>query len=58
MMPKRFSNLPDHLREPHQVAWSDLPPLYWKALGITLLLGLVTGLLWIGWRLFEVHVLR
>ena len=57
-MPKRFSNVPDHLREPHQVAWSDLPAFYWKALGVTLLLGLVTGLLWIGWRLFELHVLR
>ncbi len=57
-MPKRFSNVPEHLREPHQVSWSDLPPIYWKAFGIALLLGLVTGLLWIGWRLFELHVLR
>lgn len=57
-MPKRFSNVPEHLREPHQVSWSDLPPIYWKAFGIALLLGLITGLLWIGWRLFELHVLR
>ncbi len=57
-MPKRFSNVPEHLREPHQVSWSDLPPIYWKAFGVALLLGLVTGLLWIGWRLFELHVLR
>jgi len=57
-MPKRFSNVPEHLREPHQVSWSDLPPLYWKALGIALLLGFVSGLLWIGWRLFDLHVLR
>jgi hypothetical protein len=57
-MPKRFSNVPEHLREPHHVSWSDLPPIYWKALGITFLIGLVTGLLWIGWRLFELHVLR
>jgi hypothetical protein len=57
-MAKRFSNVPEHRREPHQVAWSDLPPLYWKALGITLLVGFVTGLLWIAWRLFDLHVLK
>jgi hypothetical protein len=57
-MPKRFSNMPDHLREPHDVAWSDLPPIYWKALGITVLLGLISGLLWIGWKLVDIHVLN
>jgi hypothetical protein len=31
--------------------------MYVKAIGITILLGLVTGLLWIGWRLFDLHVL-
>jgi len=57
-MTKRFSNVPEHLREPHQVSWSDLPSFYWKAIGITLLVGLVTGLLWIGWRLIDLHVLN
>ena len=57
-MPKRFSNMPDHLREPHDVAWSDLPPIYWKALGITVLLGLISGLLWVGWKLLDIHVLN
>jgi len=57
-MPKRFSNVPERLREPHDVAWSDLPALFWKAMGITVLLGLITGLIWIGWRLFDLHVLR
>jgi hypothetical protein len=57
-MPKRFSNIPDHFREPHDVAWSDLPPIYWKALGITVLLGLTSGLLWIGWKLLDIHVLN
>jgi hypothetical protein len=57
-MTKRFSNLPEHLREPHQIAWSDLPPVYWKVFGIALLIGFVTGLLWIAWRLFELHVLK
>jgi hypothetical protein len=57
-MPKRFSNRPEHLREPHQVAWTDLPAIYWKAFGIALLLGMVTGLGWIAWKLFEVNVLK
>ena len=57
-MPKRFSNVPEHLREPHHVAWSDLPPFYWKALGITIALGFITGLIWIAWRLFDLHVLN
>ena len=57
-MTKRFSNIPGHLREPQQVAWSDLPPIYWKALGIVVLLGFITGLMWIGWRLFDLHVLN
>ena len=57
-MPKRFSNVPDRFREPHDVAWSDLPAVFWKGMGITVLLGLITGLIWIGWRLFELHVLN
>jgi hypothetical protein len=40
------------------VGWSDLPTVFWKAMGITVLLGLITGLIWIGWRLFELHVLN
>jgi hypothetical protein len=53
-MPKRFTNA----REPDQVAWSDLPPLYWKAMAIAIILGLVGGLGWIAWRLIELHVLK
>ena len=54
-MSRRFSQ--DHQREPDQVVWSDLPPFYWKAFGVALLLGLVIGLCWIAWNLFKVHVL-
>ena len=54
-MSKRF---PDYRRDPELVAWSDLPPIVWKAFGIALLIGFVTGLGWIGWKLFEVNVLR
>jgi hypothetical protein len=57
-MPKRFSDTPEHLREPHEVAWSDLPPIYWKAFGIALLLGMVTGIGWIAWKLFATQVLK
>ena len=57
-MPKRFTNVPEHLREPHQIGWSDLPPFYWKAFGIALTIGLVTGLIWVAWRLFDLHVLN
>ena len=57
-MPKRFSRLPEHDREPHAVGWGDLPPLYWKAFLIAIILGVLSGLLWMGWRLFEMRVLR
>ena len=32
--------------------------LYLIAIGVTILLGLVTGSIWIGWNLFRIHVLR
>ena len=31
--------------------------LYLRAIGITILIGLVSGLVWIGWRLLQLHVL-
>lgn len=57
-MPKRFTNIPDRFREPHDMAWSDLPVLFWKGIAITIVLGVITGLIWIGWRLIELHVLN
>ena len=56
-MSKRFSS-PEHQREPDQVVWSELPPIYWKAFGIALLLGMLTGIGWIVWKLFEAQVLK
>jgi len=32
--------------------------LYLIAIGVTILVGLVTGSIWIGWNLVRVHVLR
>ena len=57
-MQKRFTNIPDRFREPHDMAWSDLPVLFWKGMAITIVLGVITGLIWIGWRLIELHVLN
>ena len=57
-MPKRFTNMPERLREPHDLAWGDLPVLFWKGMAITIVLGVITGQIWIGWRLIELHVLN
>ena len=57
-MPKRFSKLAERDREPHELAWSDLPSVYWKALLIALAIGLMSGVGWMLWRMFEVRVLR
>ena len=44
-------------REPELVRWSDVPGLA-MAFGIVLLVGLVSGVIWIAWKLIEVHVLH
>ena len=57
-MAHRPPQLPDDLREPHEAEIPGLSGFYIKAIGVTILVGLVTGLLWIGWRLFDLHVLH
>jgi hypothetical protein len=57
-MSRRFPSAPDDLREPHEVEWSGFMRIYVIAIGITILLGLVTGSIWIGWNLFRLHVLH
>lgn len=57
-MRKRFSRLSDRDREPHELAWSDLPSVYWKALLIAVAIGLMSGVGWMLWRLIEVRFLR
>jgi hypothetical protein len=54
----RFTNLPDHLREHHEIRSSDVPSFYWMAMGIAVLIGLVSGLIWIAWNLLKLHVLQ
>jgi hypothetical protein len=58
LMSRHFSQTPDHLREPHQIEIVGGGHLIFIALGITLLIGLVSGLAWIGWNLLRLHVLR
>jgi hypothetical protein len=54
-MARRFGNDP---RFDEDVASSGFTRLLFVAFGIALLVGLVSGVLWIVWKLFEVHVLR
>jgi len=53
----RHSHLPDDLREPHDIEWPGFSGFYLKAIGVTVLVGLVSGMLWIAWNLFRVRVL-
>ena len=51
-MPPRFQHhVPDHLREPHEVEVPGAWNVYVIAIGIVILVGLVSGSLWIAWRL-------
>jgi len=54
-MPRRFSNVPDHLREPHEVEVQGFWNIYFVAIGIVILIGLVTGTLYIACRLLSVR---
>ena len=56
-MSRHSPELPDDLREPHDVEWPGFSRFYLKAIGVTILVGLITGILWIGWRLLRLHVL-
>ena len=52
-MPPRFSNLPNQRRAPHEIEIRGLWNIYVIAIGIAILLGLVTGTLYIAWRLLS-----
>jgi len=54
-MPRITPHLPDDLREPHDIEWPGFSRFYLKAIGVTILIGLVTGLVWIAWNLFRIH---
>ena len=57
-MPRRFSHVPDHLREPHEIEWPGVWRLSCVAMGVVVLLGLLTGSAWTAWRLLSAHVGR
>lgn len=52
-MPRRFSR---YIGQPRTIRWSDYPGIA-IALGVALLIGMVSGAIWIGWSLFRIHVL-
>lgn len=52
-MPRRFLR---YMGQPDTVRWSDYPGIA-IAFGVALLLGMVSGTIWIGWSLFKIHVL-
>jgi hypothetical protein len=54
-MPKPYVNDP---KRQHQISSPEFTRLLFVAFGIALLLGLVSGSIWIVWNLFRVHVLR
>lgn len=57
-MTHRVPQLPDELREPHKLEWPPgLSRFYLIAIGVTVLLGLLSGVVWIAWRLIRLHVL-
>ncbi len=52
-MARRFSDVPDHLREPHEVEVQGFWNIYVVAIGLVILFGLVSGTVWIAWRLLS-----
>ena len=54
-MSRRYGNDPRHDED---VASPGLTRLLLVAFGIALLLGLVSGSIWIAWNLIRLHVLR
>ena len=55
-MSRRFTNVPDHLREPHEVEIQGFWNVYVLAIGIVILLGLLSGSVWIAWRLLSTRL--
>ena len=51
-MPPRFSNLPNR-RAPHEIEIRGFWNVYVVAIGIVILLGLVSGTLYIAWQLLS-----
>ena len=54
-MPRPFTNDP---KRQQQVASPEFTRLLFIAFGIAMLLGLVSGSIWIAWNLIRLHLLR
>jgi hypothetical protein len=54
-MARRFGDDP---RFDEDIASPDLTRVLFVAFGVALLLGLVSGAIWIAWKLVSIHVLR
>jgi len=54
-MPRAFTNDP---KRQQLAASPEFTRLLFVAFGIAMLLGLVTGSIWIAWNLIRLHVLR
>ena len=55
-MPGRFSHLPDHLREPHEVEVRGFWNVYLMAIVVVILLGVLSGSIWVVWRLVSAQL--
>ena len=55
-MPRFQRHVPDHLREPHEVEVRGVWNVYVVAIGIVILLGLLSGSVWIAWRLLAARL--
>jgi hypothetical protein len=51
------SNTPMHRREPDEEPGVDVSRLLVLAFVVAAILGLGTGIVWVGWNLIRVHVL-
>ena len=55
-MPRRFSDVPDRLREPHEVELQGFWNIYFVAIALVILFGLGGGTLYIAWRLLSARL--
>jgi len=44
--------------EPQALQWSDFPRVYWIAMVVAIVLGALSGVVWITWNLAEQYLLR
>jgi hypothetical protein len=55
-MPRRLTDVPDYQREPNEIEVKGFWRVYFIAIGVVILLGLLTGSAWIAWRLLSARL--